>query len=260
LIPQQEVLEDLLKLKGTLLRAVSRPLKREEELRVFSPEASTGQGVVRLDPQRENQIFAGEISRLRGLKGNFKTRRPQGNLGGSLTARGEISALRHPSTGVNLQDGTIGLLLLKFGVAWALSETEVHPGIRSVGQTLSEVKALAEMFDLRAVMLVGAALREKVLGVREPSETTIHPGGQLAGRTLSEAKAPAEAFGPGEEIRLGAALQEKSVVAEVREVHLAGGRQQAAEADVWVAAETRRVKRNKVVSEPIGTRQDCGRC
>jgi len=102
---------------------------------------------------------------------------------------------------MNLQDGTIGLLLRKFGVAWVLSGTRVHPGIWSVG------------------------------------------------RTLLEAKVRAETFGPGAAMRSGVTLQEKFVGAVVREVHLPGGQPQTAEAAVWVAAETRRARRNKAVSE-----------
>lgn len=253
MIPQQEVLGDLLRPIEFLPGAVSRPLRLEEGRRVFSPAASNAKGARGLYPQRENQILGEEICPPSGLKGDFRKRRLPGNSGGSLKLRGEISVRRRPSTGVNHQDGTIGLLLRKFGVAWALSETGVHPGIWSVERTLSEAKVRAETFGPGAAMLDGATLQEKALGVRKPSETMVYQERLLAGRALSEAKALAKTFGPGAAMQSGVALQEKSVAA-VEGVRLTAGPQQREEGAVWVAADTKRVKRNKVVSGPMGTR------
>lgn len=77
--------------------------------------------------------------------------------------RGEISDPRHPPTGAKLQAGMIGVPLRKFAVAWALSETRVHPGIWSVGRTLLEAKALEESLDSRAGILLGAALQGRFM-------------------------------------------------------------------------------------------------
>ena len=199
--PQQEVSGDLLHLKGPPLRAGSRQLRPEQEHRIFSDAASNAQGSVRLYPHRGERIFLSEICPQTGATEGYQPAAPPRE---SVRLADSPKRDFGSSASVNrdeCSDGTIGLLLRKFGVAWVLSKNPVHPG------------------------------------------------GWLVGRTLLEAKVRAETFGPGAAMRSGVTLQEKFVGAVVREVHLLGGQPQTAEAAVWVAAETRRSRRNEAVGE-----------